>query len=153
VAVETPAHGEGLGTLHQWHLIDAAVAFDAGHAAVDVDGVVEVDVVREVGDALPPERNAGREAGADRGEHLGAGPELGMAGHADLGGRQARVLAGLDGGMAVAAVDAEASDVMLVTERHRLVHDPADMGDVARSDVAASDQEAARDHDHQKNQR
>ena len=51
VAVEAPAHAEGLLHPHLLHLVDATVALDAADARRDVDAVVEVHVVGELVDA------------------------------------------------------------------------------------------------------
>ena len=53
-----------------------------------------------------------------------------MATHARFGRRHAGELAGVGGGVAIAAIDAEAADVMLVGKRDRLLN-----GDVLLIDV------------------
>ena len=53
-------------------------------------------------------------------EHFTAHPDLLMAVHARFGRRNARERRGFDGGMAIAAVDAQTAHVMLMTEWNRL---------------------------------
>ena len=50
VAVEAPLHAERLGLVDLVHLVDRPVAAVAAHAAVHVDGVVEVGVVGQAVD-------------------------------------------------------------------------------------------------------
>ena len=51
-----------------------------------------------------------------------------MAGHAGLGRRHAGEGRRLDRGVAIAAVDADVADVVLVAERHRLLDRRAEAG-------------------------
>ena len=48
VAVQAPAHAERRGQRHHLHLVDPAVAGDAGHPGADVGAVLEVGVVGEL---------------------------------------------------------------------------------------------------------
>src|SRR5690348_17549948 len=43
VTVQAPSHLERLGTGQQRHVVDPPVTGDAGHAAGNVDGMIEVD--------------------------------------------------------------------------------------------------------------
>ena len=88
-----------------------------------VDAVVEVDVIRQSVDAGPAQRLALGEALPHRRQDLRVGPDLRMAGHAGMGGRNAGVLRDLDRRMAVTAIEAEAADVVLMAKRHRLRRD------------------------------
>ena len=100
-------------------------------------GVIEMDEIRQPVDARPDDRLSGGEAGAHRLEHLGVRPDLGVAVHAGLRRRDAGEVRGLDRGVAVAAVDAESADVMLMAERHRLLALDPLIGRVRRADHAA----------------
>src|SRR5690242_3816184 len=53
-------------------------------------------------------------------EHLRIGPHLGMTTHAGVGGRDAGEEGFFDRIMAIAAINAEARDVVLMTEGNRL---------------------------------
>ncbi len=99
----------------------ASVAADAlGH----VNTVVEVDEVGKLVDARPLQRFSGAVTGANRLEKLGIGPDLRMTVHASFSRRNAGEAGGFDGGMTVAAIDAESGDVVLMAERNwlRLPH-------------------------------
>ena len=87
----------------------------------DVNGVIEIDVV---GQPLTLFQWIGLSSA--RLARTGASIvrlriELRMAGHAGMGRRQAGERRGLDRGVAVAAIEAKAADMMLVAERHRLI--------------------------------
>ena len=53
VALKAKRHAEGLVVMNLDHLVDAAMALDATDAPVDVNGMVEIDVVRCLVDAYP----------------------------------------------------------------------------------------------------
>ena len=153
MAVEAELHGEGFGAIGQRHLIDAAVAGFAADALGDVNVVTEIDVVRQPRDARPGDRLVVGKALADRLQHRGIGPYLGMAGHAGRGRRQPGLRAGLDAGVAITAIDSEFAGMMLVAERDRLRGTKIRRGDVIRSRKAddahgaAADQRQAADHE------
>src|SRR5258708_40090430 len=68
-------------------------------------------------DAAPDDRLSRGIAVADRLEHSGVRPDLGVAVHARLRRWYAGEVRDLDRGMAIAAVDAEAGHVVLMAER------------------------------------
>jgi hypothetical protein len=146
MAVDAEAHLERMRTTEQWHGVDAPVAGYAGDAAIDVDRVIEEHIVGQLGDAIPDHRPAARRAFAQRREHRRMGPDLRMAGHADMSRGKARMRARFDRGMTEAAIDPEAGDVMLVAERHELVGRPADLALVGRSSRGRAEHHQA---DHQ----
>src|SRR5262249_34457463 len=81
-----------------------------------------------------------------------ADPDLRMAVHARLGRGNAGEGRVLHGGVAVAAVDLEAADVVAVAERHRLLDGDEGVGVVRRADglgddPAQADQEEQRSED------
>ena len=126
MAVEAPAHIHAVHLLHQRHPVDAAVTALAGDALRDMDAVVEIGVIRDVVDAVPHQRRLVGEALAHRRQHRCVGPDLRMAAHAGIAARHAGIGGGLDRLVAVAAIEAEPADMMLMAERHRLVLDEAD---------------------------
>src|SRR5262245_61182090 len=77
MTVQAPFHGHGLLLPDQRHLVDPAVAGDAGHALLDMDPVMEVDEVGDVVDPAPGQRSPLPEAGPDRLEHGAVRPDLG----------------------------------------------------------------------------
>ena len=116
------------------HLVDAAVAGGAADALIHVDAVIEVDEFGKIMDAVPgnglPVRKLSR-----TGSSMGLlDPDLRMAVHANLGGRHAGELRVFHGGMAIAAIDAQAADMVLMAEGHRLIADDAHAGDVIGTD-------------------
>jgi len=125
MAIEAPSHLKRVSSRKKRHPVDAAMAGDAGNTFADVGRVIEVDVVRETGDSLPGYGLARGKAPSDRRQNLGVVPNLRVAGHADMRGGQAGATAGLDSGMAISAVKPEPSDVMLMTERDRLIAHPS----------------------------
>ena len=139
VAVDAPLHRERRGLKGQRHLVDASVARGAADAFVDVDAVVEVHEIRQAVDAAPDDRRVRGVAGAHRLEHRGVGPDLCVAVHARLRRRDAGEVRGLDRGVAVAAVDAEARDVVLVAEGNRLLAPYPLIREIRRADDPADD--------------
>jgi hypothetical protein len=97
-----------------------------------VDAVVEIDEVREIVDARPPERRVVTKARAHRFEDWRGVPDLGVAVHARLGRRDVGKGRLFDAGVAVAAVDPHAADVVRVAELDGLFDVDALIGVVAR---------------------
>ena len=96
--------------------------------------MVEVDVIGQLVDALPVDRLVLGQARAYRRQHVGVGPELGVAGHAGFGRRQSCETRFLHRGVAVAAIESETADMVLVAERYRLIAGHVLIRDVWRSD-------------------
>ena len=126
VAIETEFHLESLGSIGEWHLIDAPVAFDAGDPFSDVDVMPKIDVVGHARDAVPQDCAIFGEAFSNRRQHFSIGPELRMAAHTDMRRGKAGIGLALDGRVAVTTVDVKLPEMMLVTERdwlHRRARD------------------------------
>ena len=100
-----------------------------------MDAVVEIDEARQIVDAMPAERLVGSIAFADRFEHGAADPDLAVAVHAGLGGRDAGEGGVFDRGVAVAAIDPQNARVVLVAERNRLDDRLPHAGSVGRPRV------------------
>src|SRR3546814_10353973 len=75
----------------QGHLVDAAMAAFASNAAVDMDRVIEENIIGQLRHPVPDQRLAAGEALPHLRQHRRAGPYLGVAGHADMRGRKARM--------------------------------------------------------------
>src|SRR5580704_8392475 len=133
VAAQAPLHLQRFLLVHQRHLVDRTVAGIATHSFIDMNAVIEINEVRKLVYPRPLQRLASLVAGADGLEQLGIRPDLRVAVHASLGARNAGETRSLNGSVAVAAVDAESGDVMLMTEGHglRLAH--SRVGDVRRT--------------------
>lgn len=95
----------------------AALAADA---LSDVNAVVEIDVVRYVGDAPPHDGLVCGEAVAHRSEQGGVRPDLGVTGHADVGRGHPCVRRLFDAAVTKAAVNTQSGHVMLMAKGHRL---------------------------------
>ena len=124
MAVDAEAHREAVRLVQQRHFVDLAVTFGAPDTLCDVDGVVEVYVIRQVVDAVPDERCiVGKTVTYWRQDRC-IRPDLRMARHAGIGRWHARVAGSLDRCVTEATVEPEAVDMVLVTERDRLLHSP-----------------------------
>jgi hypothetical protein len=143
MAVEAPRHLQRGVLVHQRHFVHGSVARRATDPLFHMDTVIEIDKVGEIVDARPLERLVVAEAGPHRLENRGIGPDLRMAVHADLRGRNVGECRLFDRRVAVAAVDAFAADMMFVAELNRLLDEHALIGVVAgqvkHRDCAAQD--------------
>jgi hypothetical protein len=131
MAVDAPRHLQRGVLVDQRHLVHASVAGCATDPFFHVDTVVEVDKVGQIVDARPVERLVVAETGAHWLENRSIGPNLRMAIHAGLGGRNVGKCRLFDRRVAVAAVDAFAADMMLVAELNGLLDEHALIGVVA----------------------
>src|SRR3546814_9710918 len=111
----------------QGHLVDAAMAAFASNAAVDMDRVIEENIIGQLRHPVPDQRLAAGEALPHLRQHRRAGPYLGVAGHADMRGRKARMGTPLHCRMAEAAIDPKAVDMMFMAERDRLGNRPSNL--------------------------
>src|SRR5215210_578295 len=123
VTRQAPLHLERRLLVHQRHAVHPPMAGRAADSLRDMDAVVEVDEIGQVVHAGPFDRHVVGVARPHRLEQVRVRPDLLVAVHADLGGRDPREARLLDGRMAVAAVDPEARHVMLMAERHGLLED------------------------------
>ena len=135
VALQTEAHLEALRLVREWHLVYPSVAAGAAHAFLHVDAVVEVDEACHIVHAVPLQRLANQKTLAHGLEGGTLSPDLGMAIHARLGRRDPREAAGLYRRVTVATVDTVVGNVVLVAERHGLIHGLADRRDVGRTHI------------------
>ena len=124
MAAKAPLHLQRLLLIHQWHGVNRAMTGVAADPFRDVDAVIEEDEVGKRVHPRPLQRLAGSIAGAYRFEQRRVGPNLRVAVHAGLGGWYSSKAGGLDRGVAVAAVNAESGNMMLVAEGDwlRLAH-------------------------------
>lgn len=131
MAIEAERHAERLGVLDFVHLVDLAVTLDTTDAAVHMDGVIEIDVVRRLVDLHP--RNGPSRGGAFADQRkLGIVLEhLIVAVHARARGGNVREPRSFHRTVAIAAVHAHLLDVDVVGKRDRLdglVADPRVLG-------------------------
>lgn len=123
VAVETPCHEEGFALIRHHLFLDRTVTVVAIDAAIDVNAVIEVDEIRNRVQLIPLERLAFGVAGSNRLKERTIRPNLRVARHASLGGRESCVGGLLNGGVTVSAVDSKLDGVMFVAERNGLLLD------------------------------
>jgi hypothetical protein len=121
MAIQTPAHCERRDLARQLHLLDCAVTCGASDALCDMHRVIEIDIGRQVMNAIPTDRTILGQARADRREHFRIRPDLRMTGHARLRRRQTGEPRLLDGGVTISTIEAQAADMMFMAERHRLI--------------------------------
>src|SRR5580658_9507093 len=95
-----------------------------------MNAVIEIYEVGQLVDARPFERPAGAKTFAHGLQISGVGPDLRMAIHAGLGGRDAGEARRFNRGMTVAAIDAEPGYVMLVAEGNGLILSDTGVRDV-----------------------
>ena len=132
-------------------LVDAAVAGFTADALGDVDAVIEIHEVRQIVDADPVERLVVAEAGPHRLEVRAGVPDLRVAVDAGLGRRNARRRRHLNRRVAIAALDANAADMMLVAELHRLLDELVRARDEIRSLQRQHDPADAKQQENQRN--
>lgn len=128
VALQAKCHTQRLGMVNHFHLVDLAVALDATDAAVDVGGVIEIDVVRGGVNSDPWDRITGFIAsphGCQCGTvHL----DQTVAAHAGVGWWDVGVCSAVDMGVAVAAVHPQLIHVKGMAKGNRLRRSIADAG-------------------------
>jgi len=133
MAVNAPLHLQGRMVVHQGHAVHRTMTGVATHSLINMNAVIEVDKIGKIIDAVPDERLATPEALPHRLEYRRIRPDLRMAVHAGLGRRNAGKTRGFDRGVAIAAINADGSHVVLMAERHRLRTDHAGIGHIGRS--------------------
>jgi hypothetical protein len=106
------------------------VTADTTDPLLDVDAMVEIDELGKVMDSLPFNGLAGSITFPHGFQHGAADPDLGMAVHTGFGGRNPGEGRVLHGGMAIPAIDAKLTDMMLVAKRDRLKPGHVGGGDI-----------------------
>lgn len=92
------------------------MAGDAADAFLHMNAMIEVGEVRQVVHSSPGNRHPSPITLAYRLEHVAFGPDLTVTVHADFRGRHSREVRCFDRDMAVAAVNAQPTDVVLMAE-------------------------------------
>ena len=121
MALQAPFHLQRSVLPHQRHSIHRPVTRSATHALADMNAVIEVNVVGQIVDAGPHDGFAGAEALAHRLKRRAAGPDLRMAIHAGLGRWNIGERRTLHRRVAIAAIDSQASHVMLMAKGNGLL--------------------------------
>ena len=141
VTIEAPLHRHGFDLGDDFHFVDPAVAGNATDAAVDVRGVIEVNKVRKVMDALPQNRIAIFKAFPNRLEQSTGGMNNAQIPLAASGAVAAMTVAAcrcrrdrgvrcfFDRVMTITTIKFQLTRVQLVTERNRLFRLVANVND------------------------
>src|SRR5579883_742530 len=145
MTIQTPFHVQRVALVSNFHLVDRPVASGAADALVHMNAVIEVDEVRQVVQPRPRNAFVCPVTGAYGLEHRAVHPDLRVATHAGMRGKHAREVALLHRGVAVPAINAELTDVVLVTEWHRLPSGQANSRDVGRANYRRKYRKTARD--------
>jgi len=120
MAVEAPAHTEGLHLGDDFHLVDTAVAGDTADSSRHVNAVGEIGVVGELVNPNPVHRPAAGKALPNRGELLTVFLRGRVAVHARLGRRNVRDGGNFDRSVTVPAIKTKLADVEFVAVGNRL---------------------------------
>ena len=121
MAVQAPGHLQGRRLKHQRHLIYRAVAGIAAHPLINVDAVSEIHKVGQLVNARPLQRFARAKTFADRLQIACAVKQHGMTVHAGFGGRNACRRRELDTRVAVSAINAVVTHMVLMAELNGLI--------------------------------
>lgn len=121
MAAQTPFHLEGACLAHQWHLINTSMTALASDSFRDMDAVVEVREVGKIVNPCPAQRLTTLKTCADRFEDGGVCPDLRVTAHTGFRRGNPSRCRNFDAGMAIATVDAEATDMVFMAELHRLI--------------------------------
>jgi hypothetical protein len=116
MAIEAPAHREGLALCRERHRPDFPMTGRATNSLVHVNAVVEIHVIGQAGDPVPRQGQALRRALDHRPQRRRIRGDLRMAGQADLCARHSRECLRLHGCMAVAAIDVQLAGVEAVAK-------------------------------------
>ena len=120
MAVQAEAHAQRFGVIDLVHLVDRAMALDATDAAVDVDGMVEIDVIRHFVDLHPGDGLARRRAFPYQLQLGAVLQDLVVTVHAGRSGRDVGIPGLFHRAVAVAAIQAELVGMNRVRKGHRL---------------------------------
>ena len=133
MAFQAPLHLQRCVVEHERHSVDRAVAGIATDSLIDVNAVIEINEIRQIVNSCPYQRLAGAEALTHRFEQGRSGPDLRVAVHAGLGWRDPGEQRRLHRSMAIATVNAQATDVVLMAKGHGLWPHHFGVSDVGRA--------------------
>ena len=120
MAIQAPLHLQRVLLPGERHPVHPPVATLTADYLVDVDAVIEIHEVRQIVDPRPADRGVVAETGAHRLQRRTRQPDLRMAIHAGLGGRNVGETRSLHRGVAIAAIQAQTAHVVRMAERDRL---------------------------------
>src|SRR3954453_13074667 len=121
MTIQAPLHGQRRSLPRKRHTVHTPVALCAADSLVYVDTVVEVHILGKVIDSRPLNGFAAPIAFPDRLERRAGRPHLRVAVHTGFGGGDIRESRVFNRRMAVAAINAQAANMMFVAEGYRLL--------------------------------
>ena len=121
MAVQAPGHLQGRRLKHQRHLIHLPVARRTAHALGHVNAVIEINVVGQAVYTDPVNGLIGAITLSDRLQIACAVKQHGMTVHAGFGGRNACRRRELDTRVAVSAINAVVTHMVLMAELNGLI--------------------------------
>ena len=130
MALETPLHEQGLCLPRQRHLVHPSMTGDAADTFLHVNAMIKVGEVGQVVHSPPGDRHPSPITLAYRLEHLAFGPDLIVTVHADFCRRHSREVRYFDRDMAVTAVNAQPTHVVLMAELDGLLTRNVNIRDV-----------------------
>jgi hypothetical protein len=149
MTTQTPLHLQRFLLIHERHQVHWAMTRIAPNTFRDVNTVIEKDKVGKLIHPRPLQRFARAVTRPHRLQQLRVlGPDLRVAIHAGLSRRNPGETRCLDGRVAVAAIDAQPSHMMLMTEWHWLRFPHAGVGHVRRSLYCVGDPAQSSDYEY-----
>lgn len=133
VTGKAPFHLQGILLVDRRHAIDLTVTSRATDSLSNVNTMIKVGVFRQIVDSLPFDRLIVSIAGPNRFKVRTVGPYLRMTIHAGLRRGHARRGGRLDRRVAVSAIYAVITDVMLMAELYGLLFLDVSPGEVRRA--------------------
>src|ERR1700733_4251815 len=130
MALQAELHREGFGLEAERHASHVAMTTRTADTLGNVNAVVEINVVRQVVHSVPDDRRVVDQAPTYRRKKLRVRPDLGMAGHAGIGWRQAGAGRHLHRGVTEPTINSQTGHMMLMAERHRLIDGPAEVTNI-----------------------
>lgn len=122
VTLQAPNHEHRLCLPGKRHPVYPAMTGFAAYPFGYVDLMIEKSEIGYVMDSKPFDRQSGTKTLADWLQGRRLGPYLAVAGHASMGRWNIGKCGYLDSGVAVAAIDAQAGNMVFVTELDRLFY-------------------------------
>src|SRR4051812_31549693 len=97
---------------HERHFVEAAVTGDAGNPFLDMNAVVEIDEVGKVMHPRPAQGTTRPKAFSDGSQRGTVAPDLAMALHTCLGGRNPGHARVFDARVTIAAINTQSTDMV-----------------------------------------
>ncbi len=133
MAIQAPAHVERMSLPYKGHLINGTVAGRTADTLLNMNAVIKKDEIGQLIDSFPMKRFLTGEALTNWRQHGRIGPHARMAGHAGFGWRDSCKRGFFNRGMAIAAIQSQPCNVVLMTKGHLLLARDVLVGGVRRA--------------------